>query len=119
MLHHTGLPKNLWGEAILFTAWLKNRTLTKALSQVTPFERLNGQRPNLKDIPEWGQRVWVHTPGNSKLEARGTEGHWVGYDKDSTHAHRIYWPNKHRVAVERDVKFMPLAATVDIPSTNT
>jgi hypothetical protein len=38
MLHHAGLPKNLWGEATLFAVWLKNRTPTKALSQVTPFE---------------------------------------------------------------------------------
>jgi len=38
MLHHAGLPKYLWGEAILFAAWLKNQTSTKALGQVTPFE---------------------------------------------------------------------------------
>jgi len=38
MLHHASLPKYLWGEAVLFAAWLKNRTSTKALGQVTPFE---------------------------------------------------------------------------------
>jgi len=45
--------------------------------------------------------------------------HSSRYDEDSTHAHRIYWPNKHRVAVECNIKFVPLAATVDIPSTDT
>ena len=30
MLHHSGLPKNLWAEAIRFAAWLKNRASTKA-----------------------------------------------------------------------------------------
>jgi hypothetical protein len=112
MLHHAGLPKNLWGEATLFAVWLKNCTSTKALGQVTPFKWLNKYKPNFKDVPEWGQHIWVHTPGNSKLEVRGTEACWVGYDEDSTHAHRIYWPNKHRVSVECDVKFAPLALTV-------
>jgi hypothetical protein len=40
----------------------------------------------------------------------------VGYDKDSMHAHCIYWPNKHRVLVERDVKFAPLVSTIQVPS---
>jgi Reverse transcriptase (RNA-dependent DNA polymerase) len=120
MLHHAGLPKNLWGKATLFAVWLKNCTSTKVLGKVTPFEQLNKYKPNFKDVPEWGQHVWVHMPGNSKLEARGMEArgmeaHWVGYDEDSTHAHRIYWPNKHRVSVECDIKFAPLASTVQVP----
>jgi hypothetical protein len=44
------------------------------------------------------------------------EAHWVGYDKDSMHAHRVYWPNKHRVSVEHNVKFAPLVSTVQVPS---
>jgi hypothetical protein len=44
------------------------------------------------------------------------EAHWVGYNEDITHAHRIYWPNKHRVSVERDVKFVLLVSTVQIPA---
>ena len=55
MLHHTQLPKNLWGEAIIFAVWLKNRTLTQALGNMTPFERLYGSKPDLGGVPEWGQ----------------------------------------------------------------
>ena len=48
MLHYTQLPKNLWGEAIMFAVWLKNRTSTRAL----------GNKPDLGGVPEWGQRVY-------------------------------------------------------------
>src|SRR5882724_6112456 len=36
MLHGAQLLKSLWGEALGHATWLKNRTLTKALEQVTP-----------------------------------------------------------------------------------
>jgi hypothetical protein len=78
---------------------------TWALGIVMPFERLYKQKPNLAGVPEWGQRVWVHTDSGSKLDAQAIEGHWVGYDGDSTHAHRIYLPDKNRVAVEHNVRF--------------
>ena len=115
MLHGAGLPKNLWGEAINFAVWLKNRTSTRVLGNVTPFERLYGEKPNLGGLPEWGQRVWVHNNTGSKLDARATEARWIGYDSDSTHAHRVYWLGKGSVSVERNIKFVPVTVTVFTP----
>jgi len=69
ILHQANLPKNLWGEAIQFAVWLKNHTSTKALRNVTPYEQLYGQKPNLANVPEWGQTIWVHNPTGSKLDA--------------------------------------------------
>ena len=112
VLHHSGLPKNLWGEAVYHATWLKNRTSTRALGNITPHEKLYGEKPNMARVPEWGQRVWVHSNTGSKLDARAIEGHWVGYDKNSTHAHRIYIPGKNLIAVERDVRFVPANVTV-------
>jgi len=117
MLHHSGLPKFLWGEAILHAVWLKNRTSTCALKNLTPFEALTGMKPNLSNLPEWGTKVWVHDDGNSKLEGRSKIGRWVGFDADSTHAHRIYWPGKRTVSVERNIKFDK--TEVYIPSLDT
>jgi hypothetical protein len=90
IFHHSELPKSLWGEAIMFTVWLKNRTSTQALGHVTPFEKLYGIKHNLGELPEWGQRVWVHTSKGSKLNTQALEGCWVGYNRKSTHAHCIY-----------------------------
>src|SRR6266702_759951 len=112
VLHHSGLPKHLWGEVTLFATWLKNRTSTRALGNITPYERLHGQKPNLAGVPEWGQRVWVHTDTGSKLDGQAIEGRWVGYDRNSTHAHRIYWPSKNSVSVERNIRFASTTVTV-------
>jgi hypothetical protein len=87
------------------------------LGAITPYERLHGHKPNLAGVPEWGQHVWVHNLKGSKLDARGLPARWVGYDKESTHAHRIYWPEKHSLSVERDVKFTTNTVTVYTPST--
>ena len=38
MLHASQLLKFLWGEAMKHTVYLKNRTLTKALNGMTPYE---------------------------------------------------------------------------------
>ena len=116
LLHRSGLPPELWAEALQFIVWVKNRTLTKVLGNVMPFEKLTGRKPNLAGVPEWGQRVWAHTPANSKLGARDVIARWVGYDEDNTHAHRIYWPGQHKDSVERDVHFTASTTTIPIPS---
>src|SRR6201999_283973 len=114
MLHHSGLPKYLWGEAILHAVWLKNQTSTRALENKTPFEVLTGNRPNVGEVPIWGSRVWVHDGLGSKLEGRAKEGRWVGYDKESTNAHRIYWPDRKTVGVERNIRLVEDDGGVDI-----
>ena len=69
ILHQANLPKTLWAEAVLHVVWLKNHTSMKALGTVTPYEKLYKEKPNLGNVPEWGQSVWVHYPSRSKLDA--------------------------------------------------
>jgi len=99
VLHQSGLPKTLWAEALHFVIWVKNRTLTQALGNIMPFEKLTGKKPNITGVPEWGQRIWVHTAVNSKLDAHAATAHWVGYNRDSTHAHHIYWAEQCKVSI--------------------
>jgi Integrase core domain len=112
ILHHLKLPKSLWGEAVLFAVWLKNRTSTRMLGNITPFEKLYGSKPNLAGVPKWGQRIWVYNEQGSKLDACAVECCWVGYNWDSTHTYRVYWPNKHRVSIERNIKFVLTMVTI-------
>ncbi len=63
--------------------------------------------------------MWVHDGMNGKLDGRSNEGVWVGYNQDSTHAHRIYWPEKRTVSVERNVKFDSVPFANLIPPVNT
>lgn len=104
MLHASGLPKFLWGEAVKHAVYLKNRTSTKALDGKTPFEIFYGTKPNLSGLPEFGCEVWVHTTEGSKLDGRAVKGRWVGYDEESS-GHRIYSPEKRTVSIQRSVKF--------------
>jgi hypothetical protein len=116
LLHHSGLPKTLWGEALHHATWLKNRSSTCILGIITPYERLNGHKLNMAGVPEWGQQVWVRNLKGNKLDARGLLARWVGFDKESTHAHRVYWPEKHSLSVERDVRFTSDTVIVYTPS---
>jgi hypothetical protein len=105
MLHATGLPMNLWGEALKHAVWLKNRTSTKALGGRTPYEAFHKSKPDLHNIHEWGCEVSVHVADASKLDGRAPEGRWIGYDLDSINGHRIYYPDNWSIRVEQSVKF--------------
>ena len=115
-LHHSGLPKTLWGEAIHFAVWVKNRTSTRILGDTTQYERFHREEPNLAGLPEWSQLVWVHDASGSKLDARAIEGRWVGFDSESAHAHRVYWPGKNSISVEHNIKFAPTTLRIAFPS---
>ncbi|KDQ11296.1 hypothetical protein BOTBODRAFT_94371, partial [Botryobasidium botryosum FD-172 SS1] len=71
---------------------------------MTPHKIVTGEKPNLSRLPEFGASVWVKIEGRGKLEACADEGHWVGFDGESK-GHRVYWPKKHAVSVERNVFF--------------
>jgi len=104
VLHASGLPKNLWGEAIKHTVYVKNHTAMHALDGKTPYEMLHGKKPNLMDLPVWGTKVWVRDPSGSKLDPHAREGRWIGVDAE-TGAHRVYFADRRTIAIERNVSF--------------
>jgi hypothetical protein len=61
-------------------------------------------KPDLADLPEWGVKLFVLKQDRGKLEPKADEGRWVGYSAESK-GHRVYWPGKRRVTVERNVMF--------------
>ncbi|THH07674.1 hypothetical protein EW146_g9241 [Bondarzewia mesenterica] len=105
MLHASGLSRFLWREAAHHAVWLKNRTATKAVNGMMPFEAVTGQKPNLRSVREWGSTVWVHDTTGLKLEPRAKEGHWIGVDELSKGC-RVYWPKSKMVSVERNVYYV-------------
>ena len=111
LLHASGLPKFLWGEAARHVIWLMNRTSTRAVEGMTPFEAAFKKKPNLKDVREWGEKVWIRIEGGDKLGGRVREGRWMGIDEQSKGV-RIYWPDKMTVGVERNVYYNKTVASV-------
>jgi Reverse transcriptase (RNA-dependent DNA polymerase)/Integrase core domain/GAG-pre-integrase domain/Zinc knuckle len=112
MLHDSQLPKNMWGEAVKYAVWLKNRMVTKPLQGRTPWEVATGQKPDLSMIKAFGQKCWVLQP-KSKLDGRVVEGKWIGIDDKTKDGHRIYWPANRSVTTERNVSFEP--TTIGLP----
>ena len=104
MLIDSGLPKFLWLEAMKFAMWIRNRTTTRALKGQTPFGALYGVKPNISGIHLWGSRIWVRNLTAGKLEPRGREGRFIGYDSESK-GYRVYWTDSRSIGVERDLIF--------------
>jgi len=57
MLHDAGLPQILWAEAFSTVTYLRNRTPTRALDRLTPFELLYGMKPDLADLRTFGDHA--------------------------------------------------------------
>ena len=70
-----------------------------------PYKLLNSHKPNIKDLHPWGCKVRVHHDSESKLEGRSRVGRWMGYDEETKDGHRIYWPERRTISIERSVKF--------------
>ena len=105
MAHASGLPKSLWGEAIMHATWVKNRTSTHRLGKKTPYEMLYTEKPNLEKVPIWGCRVKVHDTSGTKLDMRRVhDGHWVGFNPKSD-GHHIYFPDRGTIGVEQSIAF--------------
>jgi hypothetical protein len=47
-----------------------NRTSTKAVTGQTPFEAAFGKKLDLREVQEWGKKVWVRVEGGNKLGGR-------------------------------------------------
>jgi hypothetical protein len=105
LLHASGLPKNLWGEAARHVVWLLNRTTTKAVEGMTPYEAAFGEKPNLGDVREWGEKVYMRLEKKGlKLGGRVCEGRWLGVDEQSKGV-QIYWLDTKSVTVEQNIYY--------------
>ena len=51
-----------------------NRTSTKAVDGKTPYEAAFKKKPDLRDVHEWGETVWVRIEGGDKLGGHVREG---------------------------------------------
>ena len=113
LLVDSGLPKFLWKEALKYAMWIRNRTTTHLLDGMTPYEAFYGVKLDIGDIHLWGSRVWVRDLTAGKLDPRGREGRFIGYDAESKGC-RIYWPSSRSIGVERDLIFEDRPVTSEL-----
>jgi hypothetical protein len=92
MLHSRNLPLNLWAEAANTTVFVWNRTVSKQLSDVTPFEKMFDQVPDVSYFRTFGSDAYLHVPKKqrTKLAAKNQKLVLVGYDQKGRAYRTLY-----------------------------
>ena len=107
LLHHGKLPLSLWGEAVSTVVYLRNRSPTSGLKEVTPFEKLFGVKPDVGHLRVFGCDVFAKVPDEKrrKLDPKAVKGIFVGYPEGSK-GYKIFLPKTRKMIRSRDVKFL-------------
>lgn len=115
------LSTELWPEAVLTAAYLKNR-LPTTRSHQTPFERLINRKPVIGHLREFGAPVQVlrNSEYLTKLDTKTDNGYLVGFTGRSN-TYKVYIPSKGKVITTSDVCFVeherPTPEVTEEPST--
>ena len=102
------MPDQFWALALQAAVYLRNRSPTRALTGMTPYEAFTGRRPSLSNLRVWGCLAYVHIPKQKrqgKLGPRSTPCTFVGYSQQSK-AYLLWDPLHKAVITSRDVTFM-------------
>jgi hypothetical protein len=69
---------------------------------MTPYKAAFLKKPDLWNMWEWGEKMWVRIEGGNKLGGCVREGRWLGLDKKLKDM-CVYWPDTKNVSVEQNV----------------
>ena len=106
MLSTSKLPHKFWAEALATAVYLRNRSPTKAVKGMTPFEAMTRERPNVEHLKTFGCVAYAHIPKDErqKLDSKSRKCIFLGYGTD-TKGYRLYDCDHSRVLYSRDVLF--------------
>ena len=106
MLLDANLSKYYWAEAVSTAVYLKNRSPTKAVQGMTPFEAWHGKKPSVDHLRVFGCDAYAHIPkeerGKSDKKARKCV--LLGY-RAETKGYRLYDVKDRKIVYSRDVQF--------------
>jgi transposase InsO family protein len=83
MLFQADLPMHCWGLAVDTANYIRNRCpCASNPDNLTPYEMVFGQPPDLRHLRVFGSRCFYHVPSEqrNKLQPKALEGIFVGYD---------------------------------------
>ena len=106
MLSGSKLPKEYWAEALSTAVYTRNRCTSTIIGNKTPYEILNGRKPNVKHLKVFGCTAFAHIPHDErqKLDSKAKECVFLGYS-NVTKGYRLYDINKKKIFFSRDVVF--------------
>jgi hypothetical protein len=102
MMKGKNLSNAFWAEAINTAVYLKNRSPTRCLDNVTHFKTLYGSKPIVHNLKVFGCKVFAHIPkeNRKKLDAKAIKCIFIGYCSEFK-AYKLFDPSTHKVfAVE-------------------
>ena len=102
-MHSKSIPLTLWGEMVVGTVYVLNRSLSST-SSVTPFETWYGRKPDVSHLRTLGSRAFAHIADQNrrKLDPKAEECILVGYSLESK-AYRLWNPCTRKIVISRDV----------------
>lgn len=115
MLIESNLDQRFWGETLSTAVYLRNRSPTKAVIGMTPFEALHGKKPNVKHLRAFGCASYplIMKDERKKLDPVAKRCVLVGYGTE-VKGYRLYDPSRcGKVFYSRDVKFNEMEFGLD------
>jgi dUTP pyrophosphatase len=80
LLYGAGLGSKYWSYALRHAVYLKNRLPHTALSYKTPYEMINGEKPDLSNLRVFGSRVhFMNKTRQKKLDRMDSVGRFMTY----------------------------------------
>ena len=106
MLADAKLPHKFWAEALATAVYLRNRSPTKAVERMTPFEAWNREKPNVDHLRIFGCASYAHVAKDErqKLDSKSTKCVLLGYGSE-TKGYRLYDLKRLKVFYNQDVLF--------------
>lgn len=106
MLADSKLPHRFWAEALSTSVYLRNRSPTKALEGITPYEAWNNIKPDVSFLRAFGCTAYAHVPKveRHKLDYKSRKCVMLGYS-DNRKGYRLYDIERKKVIHSRDVVF--------------
>ena len=104
MLYLANLPNYLWGEVLLTSVFLYNRTLYLATGFKTPYELKYGRKPDTSIVRVFGSIAYYKAKGSntSKLSPKAKKALLLGYTNNAE-VYKLWDIELRKIDYSRDV----------------
>ena len=102
MMKGKNLSNAFWDEAITTAVYLKNRSPTRCLDNITPFKALYGSKPAVHNFKVFGCKNFAHIP--KRIGINWMQCVFIGYCSKFK-AYKLFDLSTHKVFASRDVLF--------------
>lgn len=114
LLSDAKLGKEYWAEAVATASYLLNRSPTKRLWNMTPYEVFNGHKPDVSHLRIFGCEAMAQIPKElrKKWDPKSQKLLMMGYSENRK-AYRLINPITKKIIFSRDVKFLEKSKVVN------